>query len=176
MAPIALRLLSVTDVPQFLTALRASDVKPLTINRVVRWVIVPTTPSLVSSVLDKDTKWDLLLVHPTTDPLPTELKELVRKEWYVTAGMPSSLLEGFEERNRKLLHPAPGDVPVLKRQGGHGVKASAQSLELSEELAAWTQEFSKKEGAGAVSMFNMLSFKPGKKASYLKVSTIPYLI
>lgn len=170
MAPIALRLLSLTtDVPTFLSALKNSDVKPLTINKVVRWIILPKTTSLVSSVLPQDVKWDLLLVLPTDKPLPSDLQKLVKKEWHVTAGMPSGMLKDFHARNEKLLHPDPSSVPKLsEHQTGKGMKHDSQSLELSPELANWISDFATEEGGDAVSMFNLLSFKRGRKGSYLR--------
>lgn len=170
MAPIALRLLSLnTDIPTFLSALKNSGVKPLTVNKVVRWIILPKTISLVSSVLSQDVKWDLLLVLPTDKPLPSDLQELVEKQWHVTAGMPSSMLKDFHARNEKLLHPDPASVPKLsEHQTGRGMKHDSQSLELSPELANWISDFATEEGGEAVSMVNLLSFKPGRKASYLR--------
>lgn len=170
MAPIALRLLSLnTEISIFLSALKKTDVKPLTINKVIRWIILPKTTSLVSSVLSQDIKWDLLLVLPNDAPLPPDLQKLVKKEWHVTAGMPSSMLKDFHARNEKLLHPDPASVPKLsEHQFGKGMKHDSQSLELSPELANWISDFASEEGGKAVSMFNLLSFKPGRKASYLR--------
>ena len=83
--------------------------------------------------------------------------------------MPSSILKDFDQRNQKLLHPEQGTVPKLsEHQTGSGMKHDSQSLELSPELANWISDFSTQEGKGAVSMFNLLSFKPGRKASYLR--------
>lgn len=45
---------------------------------------------------------------------------------------------------------------------------SAQDLELSPELLKWVEDFGKAEGSGAVSMLNLLAFKPGLKSEYLK--------
>lgn len=170
MAPIALRLLALnTDIPTFLAALRKTDIKPLTINKVIRWIILPRTISLVSSVLSQDVKWDLLLVLPTDAPLPSDLQKLVKKEWHVIAGMPSSMLKDFHVKNEKLLHPDQESVPRLsEHQSSQGMKHDSQSLELSSELANWISDFATEEGGKAVSMFNLLSFKPGRKASYLR--------
>ena len=52
------------------------------------------------------------------------------------------------------------------------VAASAQGLELSEELRDWIREFSTREGTGAVSMLNLLAFKPGMKGSYLEYGKV----
>lgn len=165
MAPIALRLLELnTTIPNFLTALKKSSIKPLTTNRVIRWVILPTTASL-QPVLN--TKWDLLLVLPNTEPLPADLTKHIKSQWHVYAGMPSSMLKDFEAKNQKLLAQKREDAPPLSSEKVVGTKDSAQSLELSEELAQWIETYSHGLGAGPISMFNLLSFRPGKKSSYL---------
>jgi hypothetical protein len=178
MAPVKLllvRLAQKTTIPQFLASLKSAGVKPLTVNKVIRWVILPSaTPSLQSAVLGSPSehkKWDLLLVLAGEADLPGAVRKLVDEEWYVTAGVPSSLLKDFDAKNQKLLYPDPAGVPRLG--GGKAVegrKESSQSLELSGELEAWIREFSEREGKGAVSMFNLLSFKKGMKESYLNVS------
>lgn len=48
------------------------------------------------------------------------------------------------------------------------IASSAQALELSPELLRWVETFGEAEGAGAVSMLNLLAFKPGLKEEYLK--------
>jgi hypothetical protein len=88
----------------------------------------------------------------------------------VKAGVPSRLLTDFEKKNERFLHPQEGSVPKLT---GSLEKPkinddSAQALELSPELRNWIEDFSTKEGKGAVSMLNLLAFKPGLKSEYLK--------
>lgn len=169
MPPCALRLLSLSvPISTFMSALAQSSAKPLTINRVVRWIITPTTDSITAALLAPGAAWHLLIILPNLEPLPEELQPLIHKQWYVTAGVPSGLLKDFASKNARLLHPAPGEVPALSNNGKARTTDSAQSLELSGELAKWIENFSYEEGAGAVSMFNLLSFKPGMKASYLR--------
>ena len=48
------------------------------------------------------------------------------------------------------------------------VADSAQNLEFTKELQKWITSFSKQEGQAAVSMLNLLAFKPGMKEEYLK--------
>jgi hypothetical protein len=48
------------------------------------------------------------------------------------------------------------------------IASSTQSLELSPELQQWIKQFGTQEGKGAVSMLNLLAFKPGMKQEYLK--------
>jgi hypothetical protein len=96
----------------------------------------------------------------------------VQHQWSVTAGIPSRLLADFTGRNGKLLHPNSSSVPALSGTlDKPRIANSAQGLELSPELMSWIQNFSTSsdvEGKGAVSMLNLLSFKPGMKDSYLE--------
>lgn len=72
------------------------------------------------------------------------------------------------------MSPDAESVPKLSSSKEASTKRttdSAQHLELSSELDAWINEFVEnngKEGGGAVSMFNLLSFNPGMKEEYLK--------
>jgi hypothetical protein len=77
-------------------------------------------------------------------------------------------------KNAELLNPDPASVPPLTSDDG-GKKTemakSSQDLELSDDLDAWIQQFTRdggKEGSGAVSMFNLLAFNEGMKEEYLK--------
>ena len=153
---------------QFLSSLSSTSVKPLTIARVVRWIILPTTIS-TDPLLAQNIHWDLLLTISSADPLPSKLQELVKHEWKVQAGVPSRLLTDFEAKNKRLLRPQSDDVPRLTGSlDKPRVASSAQALELSPELQKWIREFGKAEGSGAVSMLNLLAFNPGLKEEYLK--------
>jgi hypothetical protein len=115
--------------------------------------------------------WDLLLILPNTDALPTSLQNLVEHHWSITAGIPSRLLQNFPSRNNKLLHPDPSSVPKLSENGSKKTTESSQNLELSDELNKWIETLVNSgttEGKGAVSMFNLLAFNPGMKDEYLK--------
>ena len=154
--------------PQFLAGLAKSTTPPLTIGRVVRWIITPTTLS-VDQLLRRVDRWDLLLIMPNQDGLPENLRPLVREEWTVKAGVPSKLLKDFHSKNERLLHPHAGDVPSLTGAlHSPQLTASAQKLELSEELRKWVDSFGQLDGRGAVSMLNLLAFKDGMKEEYLK--------
>jgi hypothetical protein len=122
--------------------------------------------------LAQNIHWDLLIILPSINLLPSELQKLVQYQWTVTAGVPSRLLQDFAGKNRKLLHPDAGTVPKLTGSlDDLKVADSAQDLELSPELQSWISSFSVgsgSEGKGAVSMLNLLSFKPDMKESYLK--------
>lgn len=169
-----LHLLSLqTSTPQplttFLKALRTTDLTPLVISRVIRWIILPHTLS-VDPLLAQNIHWDLLLVLPGTSPLPSDLKKLVAHEWTVTAGIPGRLLQDFHAKNDRMLHPKEGDVQQLTGalEKPKVNEESSQDLELSPELQNFIRGFSQSHGRGAVSMLNLLSFKPAMKPSYLK--------
>lgn len=157
----------------FLSTLNSTKLSPLVVSRVIRWIILPTNLS-TEHLLARNIAWDILLILPTTDALPPALATLVSDQWSITAGVPSRLTQDFHTKNRALLSPDPSSVPTLSDPKDKDKKTttdSAQNLELSAELNAWINSFvqkSGKEGTGAVSMFNLLAFKPGLKSEYLK--------
>ncbi|KAF3049408.1 hypothetical protein E8E11_010233 [Didymella keratinophila] len=154
----------------FLSTLKSSNLKPLVISRVIRWIILPSKLS-TEHLLARNIAWDLLLIAPSADALSSDLAALVQHHWSVTAGVPSRLTTNFAPTNDKLLHPEADSVPALAPQGAKKTTSSAQDLELSGELNAWIDAFvhsGGKAGKGAVSMFNLLAFNPGMKAEYLK--------
>ncbi|ESZ93382.1 hypothetical protein SBOR_6229 [Sclerotinia borealis F-4128] len=159
--------LSVT-IPQFLSVLSKTSLTPLTIGRVVRWIILPTSIS-IDPLLARNIHWDILIILPNTDILPPSLQKLILHQWQVTAGIPSRLLQDFASRNKNLLDPRPEDIPPLTGSlEKPRTASSAQALELSPQLLEWIKVFSKQEGQGAVSMLNLLAFKQGRKEEYLK--------
>lgn len=95
----------------------------------------------------------------------------MKDHWSVTAGVPSRLTQSFHEKNTKHLHPDAGTVPTLSTGSSKKTTKSSQHLELSTELNEWIDAFVQsggKAGKGAVSMLNLLAFKPGMKSEYLK--------
>ena len=157
----------------FLSTLKSSNFKPLVISRVIRWIILPSKLS-TEHLLARNIAWDILLILPGADPLPSDLGALVQHHWSVSAGVPSRLVTNFAATNADLLHPAPGSVPALSEKTKRETTRSSQDLELSGELDAWISSFlasGRKEGKGAVSMFNLLAFQPGMKSEYLKYGT-----
>jgi len=146
-----------------------SAVKPLVISKVIRWIITPSTIS-AKELLHPKKPWDLLLIVLGNDALPKNLKDQIEVHWYVTTGVPSRLTNSFDKTNPQLLHPDPKSVPGLTgslekpRMG-----SSSQTLELSTGLNEWVGSFSRtRTGQNAMSMLNLLAFKPGKKEDYLK--------
>ena len=158
-------------VSTFLSALASSPVKPLVVSRVVRWIILPTKIS-TEHLLARNIKWDILLIQPSTDKLPSDIAKLIEHEWSVTAGVPSRLVNNFTTTNAKLLHPDAASIPPLSDpKATKKTTQSSQDLELSTELNDWIDQFvahGGRPGKGAVSMFNLLAFNPGLKSEYLK--------
>ena len=156
-----------SSIDTFLNALRNSCLKPLTVARVVRWIITPTSLSR-EPLLSQSPSWDLLLILPdAVKSLPVDLESLVRSTWSIQAGVPSKLISSFESRNSQLLYPLPGIVRLLTGSLSNPQKAdSTQSLELTDYLQSWIQ--GGKSPKGAISMLNLLAFKPGRKEQYLK--------
>lgn len=153
----------------FLSTLKSSNAAPLVISRVVRWIILPSRIS-TENLLARNIPWDLFIILPSTSALPPSLTNLVQYHWSINAGVPSRLVQNFSHKNAKLLHPDASSVPKLSN-GKKRVTSSSQNLELSKGLDAWIDEFTKTSGpeaTGAVSMFNLLAFNPGKKEEYLK--------
>lgn len=157
-----------SSIPAYLKTLESASVKPLVTSRVIRWVI---KPEKLSTHLT-NVNWSLLFILPATTTIPSHCltEDLVTRHWSITAGVPKSLVNGFEERNRRLLKPQPGDVPELTGSlNKPKIVSSTQGLELNNELLEWSKGF-KLGQKGAVSMLNLLSFNPGKEAheSYLR--------
>jgi hypothetical protein len=153
----------------FLSTLKSANVSPLVVSRVIRWIVLPSKLS-TEHLLAQNIHWDILLILPSTSPLPSDLSKLVQHHWSVTAGVPSRLIQDFPSKNNALLHPDPSTVPALQEQKKK-TTSSSQSLELSSELNKWIETFTStgaKQATGAVSMFNLLAFNPGMKSEYLK--------
>ena len=153
-------------IPSYLKALSSESIKPLVVSRAIRWIIKPEKLS-VSRLLD--TEWDLLIIIPVSTPFPIAFleKDWVSERWSINAGVPGSLIKDFDERNRRLLHPQ--NVPALAGSiSKPRMAGSSQGLELNDELLDWSKKF--ELGKGAVSMLNLLAFRPGKDAhdSYLR--------
>src|SRR5205823_5515367 len=85
----------------FLAALQSTDLNPLVISRVIRWIILPTTFS-TEHILARNIHWDILLILPGTDPLPLALQDLVQDQWSITSGVPSRLTRDFGKKNANL--------------------------------------------------------------------------
>jgi len=156
-----------TTIPAFVKALKVASLEPLVVSKVIRWIILPEKID-VNPLLHPVKPWDLLLIVPGNDSLPASITKLIECHWAVTTGIPSRLTNAFSTSNRKLLHPDPSSIPQLTgsldkpRRG-----KSSQTLELSTDLQSWITGFSKTNaGRNAMSMLNLLAFKPDMKSSY----------
>ena len=161
-----------SSIDNFLTALRNSSLKPLTLARVVRWIITPTILSR-EPLLSQSPQWDLLLFLPdAVKSLPANLESLVRSTWSIQAGVPSKLISSFGSRNAQLQYPPPNTAPQLTGSLSDPQKADSSqsleltSLELTDDLQSWIH--GGRAPKGAISMLNLLAFKPGLKEQYLK--------
>ena len=157
------------SISSFVKALNSASVKTLVTSRVARWIIKPEKLSVTRLL---SVKWDLLIILPTSKPIPDAYlgQDWVQHHWTISAGVPSSLTNDFEKRNQRLLHPQMGDVPELTgSMNKPRMASSTQGLEVNQELLEWSKSFKLGQN-GAVSMLNLLSFKPGKEAheSYLR--------
>lgn len=171
--------------PALLKLIKASSVKPLVVSKPIRWII---RPERIETDALLNPKWDLLLileddkasqdlVSSFFSASPYNLKASktddfkIENHWTTTAGVPSRLTKGFlTKTNPALLHPDAGTVPKLTGALNNPLlKDSSQDLSLSSELKSWigTSE-SSLPVKGAVSMLNLLAFKPDMKSSYLK--------
>lgn len=155
------------SIPDFLDSLRNSPVKPLVTARVIRWIVKPTT-LCKESLLDQQPPWDLLIIHEGTQQTWADnLVTITQNSWSIQAGIPTSITSSFASTNARLLHPHPSEVPALTGSLPSPRKASSsQSLELDDELHQWISSGAGPKGA--VSMLNLLAFKPGKQSQYLK--------
>ncbi|CAL3967944.1 unnamed protein product [Diplocarpon coronariae] len=155
------------SLPSFFAILSSTPLQPLTIARVLRWIILPTSLS-TSPLLARNIHWDILLILPSPVPLPQPLQAAIQHHWSIQAGVPARLLKHYDAKNQRLLTPEKGDVPPLtgSLEKGPLMSESSQGLELSPELLRWIE--GAPEGRDAVSMLNLLSFLPGKKEEYFK--------
>lgn len=156
-----------TDTATFLWALRTSNLKPLTVARVNRWIITPPILSK-ESLLSNSSSWGILLILPGSHPsLPANLQSMIRTSWTLRAGVPSKIVDSFDETNSRLLHPSPEQVPMLTRSLSRPWMAeSGQALELTAALNDWIHGAHSPKGA--ISMLNLLAFNEGMKEQYLK--------
>lgn len=156
------------DLSQFLTKLIEAPEQPLVVSRVIRWIIKPTSLT-VDPLLTQQPPWDLLLVYPSNSGLPLTLRSQAAAIFTIEAGVPSSITSKFVKTNERLLHPQASDVPQLTGALDKPRLAdSAQNLELTDELRSWIDTYDVDGKKGAVSMLNLLAFKHGMHAEYLK--------
>nr|POE74357.1 hypothetical protein CFP56_67708 [Quercus suber] len=147
----------------YLRALSSTGIKPLVVSRAIRWIIKPESLSVPALL---DVKWDLLIILPVNSPIPSTYlgKDWVSAHWSITAGVPSGLVKDFDRKNQTLLRPrADATPPLTGSLDKPRITSSSQGLELNPELLSWSKTFHPGKQS-AVSMLNLLAFKPGAEA------------
>ncbi|KAF2668839.1 hypothetical protein BT63DRAFT_374439 [Microthyrium microscopicum] len=149
-----------------LAVLRRQNIKPLVKAKVVRWIILPKEMSKIP-LLAYNIHWDMLLILPGESELPLEARSFVKHSWSGNIGVGSSLMQGYEERNAKLLRPPPGSVKPAESYL-KPISESSQGLSLSAELSQWVSNLEDERRKHPVSMLNLLKFAPNKRQQYKK--------
>jgi hypothetical protein len=155
------------DIPQFLRTIRENSITPIIQSKVIRWIVLPTQLS-TASLLASNIHWDLVLVLPYKTIFPSSSQSQIAAQWTVTAGIPSSRLTNWAEKNAKLLNPPTGSIKPPDTSNQAEAASTSQSLELSPELSSWVSRLASRQKHHAVSMLNLLAFNPGKKEQYAK--------
>lgn len=153
--------------PDFLSALAQSSIKPFFVAKVAGWAFRPLSIS-VDPLLTQEPSWDLLLVLVDAQGvlLPQGLRSMVRAEWTVAAELltPDSIFQD-------LLQVAPQEVTPLTGAWNEPITTRREvehplTLSLTAEMQEWTRTFAQQEGQGVVSMHNLLAYKDGRKEAY----------
>ena len=182
-----IHLLSFADsstLPAFLQYVKASSIQPLVVSKPVRWII---RPEKIEAAALLDPRWDVLLILEDNQASQDFISSLfsaspydqkatrgqgfsVKQHWTTRVGVPGRLTKDFSKTNRGLLHPDSSSIPKLTGALDDPiVQSSSQDLSLSGELQSWVGTSSSALPVkGAVSMLNLLNFKPDMKSSYLK--------
>ena len=156
-----------TSLIDFLKLIKSSEVEPLVVSKVIRWIITPEIID-VKSLLHPPKPWDLLIVTLGDSALPKHLLEQTECYWSTKAGVPSRLTKDFSATNDKLLHPS-STLPLTGSLDKPRVGKNSQTLEMSPDLQTWVDTFSKTHaGRNAMSMLNFLAFQPDMHSSYLQ--------
>ena len=126
-----------------------------------------------STKLDSDalnSGFDLLLLLETPDTtLPKSLASNISSEYKLTVGIPSRILDNYDDHNAKLANEAPNaKLTGSLEQARTRIKKDAQNLELSPDLLRFMDELTQRYGDKPVTMLNLLHFNEGGKSSYGK--------
>lgn len=138
--------------------LKDNGINPLIVAKPVEWII---QPSVATYLLTHD--WDLLLVLEPGVELPQSVQGLIDAAYTVRVKQPERALEGFRERNEKLLKQDEGGDPPLSSLPKKPLRSlSSQRLELTPSLMALAN--SDLCPKGPVSMLNFVAFQPWPEA------------
>lgn len=148
----------------FVKQIKSAEEQPLVLSQVVRWMITPTQLS-VDPLLKL--QWDVLVICKGTDGMPQAAKALTKDIFTIQAGIPSSIVNNFAATNKRLLQSAhvPELTGALDRPR---VADSMQDLEYTNDMKSWIGKWDPNNNKGAVSMLNLLAFKPNMHEEYLK--------
>ena len=156
-----------TSLLDFLKEIKSSQLNPLVVSKVVRWIIRPETIN-ANELLNPPKPWDLLVIVLGDSPLPSSLSQHIECHWSTKAGIPSRLTTDFASKNKDLLHPTSTPSLTGALNNPH-MGSSSQTLEMSSDLQSWISSFSRTPtGGSAMSMLNLLAFKENMHSSYLQ--------
>ena len=149
-------------IPGFLANLRKHNVDPLIQAKVLRWMVLPSEKS-AGYLLGRNKRWDLLIGLGPDTALPKAVETDINAVWTVTCGVSSAVVSGYKELNQNLLRTPTAPLPLST----NSARESTQNLEASSELLTWISDLPPSIQHHPVSMLNLLSFNPGKKAQYV---------
>ena len=155
-----------TSLLEFLKLLKNSEPNLLVVSKVIRWIIRPESIN-VYPLLHPPKPYELLVIVQGDTALPSDLFAHLAFHWQIKAGIPSRLTNDFSSKNQKILHPSE-TVPLTGALDNPRIGNSSQTLEMSSDLQSWISSFSKTTGRNAMSMLNLLAFKPDMHSSYLQ--------
>jgi hypothetical protein len=154
----------------FLSSVRQAGIKPIVQARVFRWMILPAHIS-AGHLLARNTRWDMLLILPSSSPLPDALRATsVAAEWTASVGTSAKLLSDYASTNAQLVNAPPGAASTARLVDLDAARKapSSRNLELTPELASFIGALPAHLNSHPVSMLNLLSFNPGKHSEYVK--------
>ncbi|TPX32240.1 hypothetical protein SmJEL517_g04635 [Synchytrium microbalum] len=151
-----------TNIKSTLDAIKSSGRKIVVASKVHFQVI--RTEVIDSDYINR-TKWDVMVLVDGVQSLETNVMQGVLQSYRITVGIPSRLLDTYDERNKELQakpHPKIGPLPKPSTD-------SSKNLELSPELLEFAARFTPKN-PGSITMLNLLNFTSltDGKAQYYK--------
>jgi hypothetical protein len=147
-----------TPTSSFLGALQAGGIEPITIARVIQWVINPTH---ADELLNHN--WDFMLILGPGSMLPTDITALCAKVFSIQLQEADDFPETYGNRNRAYLYPTLHPPPIVNLWKPKPLIATSnQHVELTPSLLASAR--SDLCPKGAVSMLNFIAYPPTSEA------------
>lgn len=132
--------------------------------------LVVTRPTHIDVCHLSTTKWDLLVLLQTpNNSIPAVFRPIIRREYHISVGVPSKLIDNYPELDARLKRTAPsisltGDLGK-PQQRKELLQISPESLKSMDDLF---EEHSK-----PITMLNLLNFFPrGGKQSYFQYGQV----